>query len=166
MTLPSFKYIISNAEPADVDSGTELLNTVVMSILPLKYSSIIKEQTSITGLPIVRTYGQKAPTINIVLHVLETAGATWDADLGLTDLDALRQMQIGLSGGVTGKTVWIRITNADYFFHSWKGGYLRGLDIDIKEGYNNIASDTLYIVSFSFVCPLNLGNNHTLLRWI
>ena len=50
MTLPVLHYIISDTEPADVDSGTTLSNTAVMSILPIKYSSIIKEQTSITGL--------------------------------------------------------------------------------------------------------------------
>jgi len=163
MTL---EYIISNAEPSDATSGTSLNNTAVMSVLPLKYSNVLKQDTSISGLPIVRMYGQKSPVINFVLHVLETGVSVADETLGLTDLDKLRQIQIGLDSGVTGKHVWLRDTAGEYFIRHWKGGFIDGLGIDIKLGYNNIVTDTLYIVSFKLVCPLNLGNNHTLLRWI
>ena len=163
MTL---EYLIQNNEPADIDSGTSLSNTVVMSVLPIKYANVLKEDVSISGIPIVRQYGQKAPRINFVLHILETGATVADETLGLTDLDKLRLMQIGLDSGVVGKYVWLRDTDGEYFIQHWKGGFLRGISIDIKQGYNNIVTDTLYIVSFVFICPLNLGNNHTLLRWV
>ena len=162
MTL---EYLIQEAEPTDATSGTSLSNTVVMSVLPIKLANILKEQTSIVGTPVVRIYGQKSPQINFVVHVLETGASTTDATLGLTDVDAFRKMQIGYNGSTTGNTVWLRDTSGEYFINHWKGGYFKGLNIDIKEGYNNVVTDTLYIISFKFYCPLNLGNNHTLLRW-
>ena len=163
MTL---QYIISNSEPDDVDTGTTLSNTVTMSVHPMILGTVLKEELSITGLPLVRYHGSKSHSINFVLHILETGAAVADETLGLTDLDKLRQMRIGLTGGTTGNYVWLRDTAGEYFIQHWKGGYLSGLSVDIKEGYNNVVTDTLYIVTFKLVCPLNLGNNHTLLRWI
>ncbi len=163
MTL---EWLIRNDEPLDSYDGVLLNNTVVMSVLPVKYASILKEATSITGVPIVRNYGIKAPSMNFVVHILETGAAVADRTFGLTDLDSFRRMQTGEDATGIGRYVWLRDTAGEYFLRHWKGGHFRGLDIDIKQGYNNIVTDTLYIVSFKFVCPLNLKNNHTLLRWV
>lgn len=164
MTL---EILIQNTEPADVDTGTYLTSTKVLSVEPIEKVKLYKS-IGATGLPITIPIGSQAPTLSFSL-IIEERGTTdlTTASLGLQDLDVLRKAAVGYNGSTTGNTVWIRDTEGDYFIRHWKGGTMAGLKPSTVKGYPNIIGNALYAVTFTLLLKGDVDNaSHSLIRWL
>lgn len=165
MTL---EILIQNTEPGDGTSGTSLTNTRVINIVPPKFSGTWERKTAISGKPLQRWKGSKAPTVTIELIILETGTTNLTtASLGLVDLDVLRKAESGYDGASTkGLLVWLRDTESDYWLRHWKGGYIRSVTPKRIQGYQHQIGSALFKVTIAFDAVFTGGDvHHQLLRW-